>query len=75
MLSLRNPMQVALHPYVRRLEESLVCVVLAAAVDSFLDLFAGFVIWTTSVVVQQVEKKHASKYPAGTSRFEPVVMR
>lgn len=45
--------------------------VLAAAIDSFLDILSGSLIWITSVVT---ERARPWDYPAGKSRFEPLGM-
>lgn len=44
---------------------------LAAAIDSFLDILSGSLIWITSIVT---ERARPWDYPAGKSRFEPLGM-
>lgn len=45
--------------------------VLAAAIDSFLDILSGSLIWIASIIR---ERARPWDYPAGKSRFEPLGM-
>lgn len=45
--------------------------VLAAAIDSFLDILLGSLVWITSIIRDHTRPWD---YPAGKSRFEPLGM-
>lgn len=50
--------------------ESLSMVVIASALDSFLDLLSGFILWFTAYAMK---KPNQYAYPIGKQRMQPVV--